>query len=232
MHPQICKIGPFTVYSYGLMLAVAFVVSSALASLQARRQQINPDTIFNFLFLTFISGVIGARIFYIIENLSYYIKNPLEIIMLQQGGLSWFGGLIAGVSLGVRYLRNKKLPVYRVLDLVSPYLALGQAIGRVGCYLNGCCFGKVLVPVQILSSLILIFIFIVLRFLQERPHSQGQIFFTYLLLYSVKRFFIEFWRADNPRIFQGLTLFQIISIAIFCLSLVKLLLIKKAKAKL
>ena len=132
MHPQICKIGPFTVYSYGFMLAVAFVVSSGLARMQAKRQQINPDTIFNFLFLAFISGVIGARIFYIIENLGYYIKNPLEIIMLQQGGLSWFGGLIAGVFLGVTYLRNKKLSVYRVLDLVSPYLALGQAIGRVG----------------------------------------------------------------------------------------------------
>ena len=151
--------------------------------------------------------------------------------MLQQGGLSWFGGLIAGVSLGATYLRNKKLSVYRVLDLVSPYLALGQAIGRAGCYLNGCCFGKALIPVQILSSLILIFIFIVLRFLQERPQREGRIFFTYLLLYSVKRFFIEFWRADNLNIFQGLTLFQIISIVIFCLSLVKLVLIRKTKAK-
>jgi phosphatidylglycerol:prolipoprotein diacylglycerol transferase len=242
MHPEICKIGPFTIYSYGLMLALAFIVSLSLAGIQAKSERINPDALFNFLFVAFISGIIGARSFYIIENSGYYIKRPLEIIILQHGGLSWFGGLILGGLTGIAYLKKKKLAVYKVLDIVSPFVALGQAIGRIGCLLNGCCFGKesssglyfpvhklVLIPAQLYSSLILIFIFIILRFLQDRPHREGEIFFTYLLLYSVKRFFIEFLRADNEIILLNLTLFQIISIIIFCLSLVKLLSIRRSK---
>ncbi len=224
MYPIICKIGPFTVYAYGLMLAVAFLVSSALAGIQAKKDSIDSGLIFNFSFIVFISGIIGARLFFIIENIGYYLKNPLEIIMLQQGGLSWFGGLaLAGIA-GVIYLKKNKLPIYKILDLIAPFIALGQAIGRIGCLLNGCCFGFTLIPVQLYSSLSLILIFIILRFLQERPHRPGEIFFTYLLLYSMKRFFIEFWRADNEIILFRLTLFQILSIFLFCFAALKLFL--------
>ncbi|MDP3731742.1 MAG: prolipoprotein diacylglyceryl transferase [Candidatus Omnitrophota bacterium] len=244
MYPTICKIGPFTIYSYGLMLAIAFLVSSTLAVLQAKIEKMNPDTIFNFSFIVFISGIIGARTLYIIENIAYYLKNPLEIMMLALGGLSWFGGLMLGLILGTIYLKKKKLSIYMTLDLVIPFVALGQAIGRIGCLLNGCCFGKIskfgiyfpvhklfLIPTQIYSSLALIFIFIILRFIQERPHKEGEIFFAYLILYSIKRFSIEFWRADNETILFGLTLFQLISIAIFSLSVLKLLTIKKVASR-
>ncbi len=242
MHPIICKLGPFTIFSYGLMLLAAFTVSSILASLQAKRQNLNPDIIFNLAFIAFISGIIGARSLYIIENISYYIKNPIEIIMLQHGGLSWFGGLALGVTSGVMYLKKQNLPIYKTFDLIAPFVVLAQAIGRFGCLLNGCCFGKIskfgiyfavhklfLIPTQLYSSLALILIFVILRFFQERPHKEGEIFFIYLILYSLKRFFIEFWRADNEIIFLRLTLFQIISIAIFCLAFTKLFLLKKSK---
>jgi phosphatidylglycerol:prolipoprotein diacylglycerol transferase len=196
MHPIICTIGPFTIYSYGLMLAIAFIVSSALATLQAKKNNINPDIIFSFSFFVFFSGIIGARLMYIIENVTYYISNPLEIIMLQHGGLSWFGGLLAGVIFGIVYLKKKNLPIYKILDLLAPFAALAQAIGRIGCLLNGCCFGKisdfgiyfpthklVLIPTQLYSSLSLVFIFSVLRLLQDKPRRDGEIFFLYLLLY-------------------------------------------------
>jgi phosphatidylglycerol:prolipoprotein diacylglycerol transferase len=235
MHPEICKIGPFTIYSYGLMLAVAFAVSSALLITQAKKQDMNPDTVFSLAFIVFISGVIGARAFYVIDNIAYYKRNMPEIIMLQRGGLSWFGGLIAGIFASIFYLKTRKLSIYKVMDLVAPFVVLGQAIGRVGCLLNGCCFGKesgfgiyfpvhkaILIPVQISCSLILIIIFIILRYLQERPHRDGQIFYMYLLLYSAKRFFIEFWRADNEIILFGLTLFQLMSILFFVLALTQL----------
>jgi len=240
MYPEICTIGPFTVYSYGLMLALAFMASIALARIQAKRENISQDLIFNFSFLIFVSGIIGARIFYIIENAGYYIKRPIDIIMLQQGGLSWFGGLTFSIVCGIIYLKKKRVLVYKIFDLIAPFLALAQSIGRVGCLLNGCCFGRVskfgiyfpvhnavIIPTQIYSSLALVLIFIILRFLQDKPHREGKIFFAYLLLYSLKRFFIEFWRADNPSVLFGLTLFQALSIIIFCLSLVKLVLIKR-----
>lgn len=237
MHPEICKIGPFVIYSYGLALVLAFMVGSVLARIQAKRDNLDPDFVFNFSFLVFVSGILGARIFYVMYNLDYYLKNPIEIIMLQHGGLAWFGGLILGSLSGILYLRRHKLSIYKTLDLFAPFLALGQAIGRVGCLLNGCCFGKesdsfgiyfpvhdaTLIPTQLYSSLILVLIFIMLRFLQDRPHKEGWIFFVYLLLYSLKRFFIEFWRADSDTILLGLTMFQFISIAVFCLSIVGLL---------
>jgi len=224
------------------MLAIAFVVSSVLAALEAKREDIDSDIVFNLCFLVFIFGVIGARILYITENMSYYLNDPIEIVMLQKGGLSWFGGLLLGCISGVLYLKKKRILTYTALDLLSPFVALGQAIGRVGCLLNGCCFGKVskfgiyfqvhdavLIPTQIYSSLVLAFIFIVLRFMQDRPHKRGEIFFAYLLFYSIQRFFIEFWRGDNETVLFGLTLFQLISIVIFFLAVSKLLLIRKSR---
>lgn len=240
MHPIICKLGLLIVYSYGLILGVAFLIASYLASIRARKENINPDRIFYLLFIIFISGIIGSRIFYVVENIDYYSRNVAEIMMLSRGGLSWFGGLITGIISGIIYLKLKSLPFYKIADLIVPFLALGQAIGRIGCLLNGCCFGKtsefgfyfqtqhlILIPTQLYSSLILILIFILLRYLQEKPHKQGQLFFTYLLFYSLKRFAVEFWRADNPDILYGLTLFQIISILIFGFSLSKLIFLSR-----
>ncbi len=229
MQPIICKIGPFNVYSYGLMLAVAFFISSTLARKEAKRQGIDPEMIFNLLFIVFVFGILGARIFYVIENFGYYSKNPAEIIFLQHGGLAWFGGLIFGTIIGIVYLKKEKLALYKVLDLVAPFVALGQAFGRIGCLLNGCCQGResvfgiyfqthdaILIPTQAYSSLLLIIIYVFLRLLQKSKRLAGEIFFAYLMLYSVKRFFIEFWRADNPEVYHGLTLFQLLSAGVFC----------------
>ncbi|MCK9603623.1 MAG: prolipoprotein diacylglyceryl transferase [Candidatus Omnitrophica bacterium] len=229
MYPVICKIGPFTIFSYGLMLALAFLVGSYLAVARAKKDGLQPDIIFNFAFLVFISGIIGARIFYVVENAGYYLKNPLEIIMLQRGGLAWFGGLILGTLVGFTYLKSKNLSIYKVLDLIVPFVALGQAIGRIGCLLNGCCFGRTFFPVQAYSALILLVIFIILRFMQERPHKDGEIVCSYLMLYCLKRFYIESFRIDNAVIVLGLTLFQILSIVIFFLAFIKFILIRKSK---
>ncbi|MFH0855705.1 MAG: prolipoprotein diacylglyceryl transferase [Candidatus Omnitrophota bacterium] len=242
MHPEICKLGPLTIYSYGLMLVIGFTLATLLASAEAKREGIEPDIIFNLCFIVFVSGVIGARIFYVFSNLGYYLQNPLETIMLQKGGLAWFGGLTLGVSSGIFYLRLRKLPVYKIADLLVPFVALAQSIGRLGCFFNGCCYGKesafgvyfpafdaILIPTQLYSSLLLVFIFIFLRFLQTRRHKPGLIFFAYLLLYSSKRFFIEFLRGDSPVLALGLTLFQFISIFVFLIAGLAIFFIKTRK---
>ncbi len=240
MHPVICKIGGLSIYSYGLAVALGFLTGLALAGIKARKEGIDSDIAFNFLFVVFVSGIVGARIFYVLGHFSDYSYNPIEIIMLQHGGMSWFGGLTFGSLAGFLYLKAKKQSIYRILDLVVPFVALAQSIGRIGCFLNGCCFGRpsifgiyfpvhedILIPTQLYSSLGLLVIFILLRFLQDRPHKQGQIFFAYLFLYSLKRFFIEFLRADNPRIIMGLTLFQVMSLALLFVSIYKLIALKK-----
>ncbi len=214
------------------MLVLAFFICTYLACLQAKKENFNPEIIFNLLFLIFISGVIGARLFYVFNNFNFYLSNPLEIIMLQHGGMSWFGGVILGLVTAILFIKKNKLKVLQVLDLVIPFIALGQAIGRIGCLLNGCCFGKasgfgiyfkvfdqILIPTQLYSSLILLLIFFLLRSIQNRKHFPGQVLRAYFFLYPIKRFFIEYLRNDNPRIFFGLTLFQILSLVMFSFSL-------------
>jgi len=242
MYPEIFKIGPLTVYSYGLMLVIAFFVSTYLTRAQAKKSGIDPGIIFNFCFTVFVWGVIGARIFYCLENFDYYRQNLIEVVMLQRGGLSWFGGLISATIIGPLYLKRRNIPVYKTLDLLVPFIALAQAIGRIGCLLNGCCFGKVsaygiyfpaheriLVPVQIISVLLLLVIFARLRILQETKHKDGVIFFLYLFLYSLKRFFVEFLRADNPAVILNLTLFQVLSLLVFIYSIYMLIRIRTQK---
>jgi len=245
MLPEICHIGPFTIYSYGLMLVLAFFVCAYLAALQAKKEQMDREGIYNLCFYCFIFGIIGSRVFYVLINARFYLHNPLEIIMLQHGGMAWFGGLIFGTSGAILFIKKHKMNLFRSLDLLAPFIALAQAIGRIGCLLNGCCFGReskfglyfkvsgqILIPTQLYSSLLLLLIFITLRLKQDTKHLPGEIFCGYLFLYSLKRFFIEFLRNDSPRIFYGLTLFQILCLAMLFLSLamfVKLLVIKKNK---
>ena len=224
------------------MLVLAFSVSSILMAIEARRQGQDADKIFNLAFIAFISGIIGARLFYVVENAYYYLKFPYEIVMFHKGGLSWYGGLILGSIAAFVYIKKNKLGLYKTLDLLAPFVALAQSLGRIGCFLNGCCYGKEsafgiyfpaheaqLIPTQIYSSLALLAIFAALRILQERPHRLGAIIFSYLFLYSIKRFFVEFWRADNDIVFYGLTLFQILSILLFVFSAIMLIYIRQKK---
>lgn len=234
MHPILFELGPCKIYSYGLMVAVAFIIGAYLASLEARREHIDADKILNLCLGLVISGILGARTLYILQNLSFYLGRPQQILLLHRGGLSFYGGFVCATIFAILFLRRQHLPIFKVLDIISPYLALAQAVGRIGCFLNGCCYGKTTDsffavyfpgenfnrhPVQIYSSLGLLLIFAILRIRQnkkERTASfSGQIFLLYCLLYSTLRFLLEFLRADNLRIFANLTVHQLISIGIF-----------------
>jgi phosphatidylglycerol:prolipoprotein diacylglycerol transferase len=237
MHPIILKLGPLTIYSYGLMLVLAFSIATLLVSLQGKREGLSLEFFLNLSFIILVSGVLGARILYIILNVKFYLNNPMQIIMLNRGGLVWFGGFIAGSSSCIVYLKYKGLDVYKICDLVIPYVALGQAIGRIGCFLNGCCYGKenlrfglyfpihdaTLIPTQLYSSLALLVIYIILRISQAQAHRRGVIFYLYIFLYSLWRFFIEFFRGDSRLFISNLSIFQIISVALFILSVVMLI---------
>ncbi|HNX81661.1 MAG TPA: prolipoprotein diacylglyceryl transferase [Candidatus Omnitrophota bacterium] len=228
MHPVICSIGPFTIYSYGLMVALAFLAGVTMAQFLAKKRGLNTDFIYNLCFLGLLTGIIGARILYVIEHFDLFRAHFLEIIMLQHGGLSWFGGLSVGFISALVYIKHKKQALGPILDCLAPALALAHAIGRIGCFLNGCCFGKEssygilfpghakpLIPTQLYSAGILLIVCGILLYLQSKPHRPGRIFCIYVLLYSAKRFCIEFWRGDNYPFFMGLTLFQTMSLVFF-----------------
>ncbi|MCX5681682.1 MAG: prolipoprotein diacylglyceryl transferase [Candidatus Omnitrophica bacterium] len=225
MYPIVCKIGSFTIYAYGAMMAVAAAVCAFLLQREAKKNHINPDIIFDLVFWVVISGIIGSRLFFVFLNLEYFMKNPGEILLINQGGLAWQGGMILGGLTSVWFIRFKKMPLLKTLDFVIPYAALGQAIGRIGCFLNGCCYGKPwiygiyfpvhdarLYPTQLYSAANLFVIFIILKFYQARNTIDGRVFAWYFILAATERFFVQFLRADYDPIFLGLGIFQIINI--------------------
>jgi len=143
MHPILLKIGPITVYSYGVMVSLAFAVCAFLIWYNAPLARIPREKVLDLVIVILISGIIGARALHVILNFNYYRIHPLDTIMLFKGGLAFHGALISSLIGAIVFLKINAVPICSTADLVAPYAALGQAIGRIGCFLNGCCFGKI-----------------------------------------------------------------------------------------
>ena len=238
MYPIIIQIGPLCIYSYGLMVAIGFAAATLLAYKHADDFGINKDKVIDLGIVMLIGGIVGARVLYVAHNFRYYIRNPLEIINLTKGGLIWYGAFISGMIAAAWFVRKNRISFLAVADLFAPYIALAQAFGRIGCFLNGCCYGSAApsgfilgvlfpgdsvsrYPTQIFSAISLFVIFVILRAWQKRRHFAGEIFLGYGLLYSVKRFGMEFFRGDYPKVLYGLTTPQLTSVVLFiiCLSI-------------
>ena len=195
------------------MLALAFLVCSFLARRRAASIGLDGEKILDLMILLIISGVIGGRIMFVLLDFGYFKARPLDIFKLWEGGLVWYGGFILAVISGAVFLRIYKMPVLKTADLIMPYIALGQSIGRIGCFLNGCCYGKTTaLPTQLFESAAMFIVYLILR---RRIPSNGRTLFLYLILYSVFRFFNEFLRGDNMLAVMGLTFSQFISVIIF-----------------
>ena len=191
-----------------------------------------------------VGGVIGGRLLFVVINWQEYMQEPLRIFMINEGGMAFHGSLVMGFIGGAIVVKIKKLPFWKVADIVALYAPLGHAIGRVGCFLNGCCYGGITnsslgvmfpgdtvyrLPAQLYSSFFLVLLFIVLRLMRNEKHFEGFIFSMYVMLYSVYRFFIEFLRDDNPAIYLGMTLSQVISAGLFIAGAILYLFLSKRK---
>jgi phosphatidylglycerol:prolipoprotein diacylglycerol transferase len=237
MFPVLFKIGPLAVHSYGFLVAVAFLTGLVISVFYAKKEGIGNQIILDLAIYVIISAIVGARIFYVLGQWDYYRSNPVEILMLQNGGLVFLGGLLFSILTVVIYARIKGLPLLKLLDALTPGTALGYAIGRIGCFLNGCCFGlptklpwglvfppgslaalyfpgENIHPTQLYSSLSVLLVFFVLFWLYRRKKFDGQILFWGLILYAVYRFLVEFLRY-SPFHWLQLTPSQWLSIALF-----------------
>ena len=224
MYPKILDIGPITIHSYGLLLAIAFIAGIWLASSLARKEGLNPDSIWNMGLIIIFSALVGAKILLFLSDFSYYSQNPREIFSLatlRSTGV-YYGGLLLALAASAWYLRRAKLPGWNVADLCAPGIALGQAIGRLGCLSAGCCYGKPtslpwgisftsryafdnvgvplntpLHPVQLYESIGALALFLLLLWRLKHRRFTGQIILEYLILYAGLRFVIEFFRDDD-----------------------------------
>lgn len=234
MFPKILDLGPVTIHTYGLLLALAFIAGIWITSRNARNQGINPDAIWNMGLIVIFAALVGAKVILLFSNFQYYSQNFREIFSLstlRSPGV-YYGGLLLAIAAAALYIVKKRLPALVMADLAAPGIALGQAIGRLGCLSAGCCYGKPtrmpwgivfrnqysydnvgvplnvpLHPTQIydLIGSLCLFVFLMRRLAGK--HAGGQIMLEYLALYSCLRFFIEFFRDDD----RGFVLYGLLS---------------------
>ncbi|HDP37355.1 MAG TPA: prolipoprotein diacylglyceryl transferase [Candidatus Atribacteria bacterium] len=143
MYRILFTVGSFPVYSYGVMIALAFIMAILLAMKEAKRYGENPERVLDISLYVILGALIGGRLGYILQYLDYYLKNPLKILYFRQGGLSFLGGFLVAYFLCWLYVKRTKISFWKYADIAAPSIAIGLGIGRIGCFLNGCCFGVV-----------------------------------------------------------------------------------------
>ncbi len=238
MYPKILELGPITIHTYGLLLAAAFIAGIWVTSRNARKEGISPDSVWNMGLVVIFSALVGAKILLLLSDYQYYSQNLREIFSLstlRSTGV-YYGGLLLALGSAIWYLTKKRLPAWTMADLAAPGIALGQAIGRIGCLSAGCCYGKPthmpwgitftsqyayenvgvplnipLHPTQIYESVGALCLFAFLMWRLSRKHIAGQILLQYLTLYALLRFVIEFFRDDD----RGFVLYGLLSTSQF-----------------
>ncbi len=221
MYPELFHFGPLTIHTYGVFYALGILAAVGLSENLYRRGGGEPGVIMD-MALPVVTGVIlGARTLFVLVEYKYYIHQPIEILMIWRGGLVFYGGLIGGSLAFIILARVKKLDLWHLADAMAPGIALGHALGRLGCFFAGSCYGRPtdvpwavtftdpnslargvlgvpVHPTQLYSSAFLFLLSAILIVTGRRRTFRGQVLTTYVLLYGAFRFFIEFYRGD-PR---------------------------------
>ncbi|MFZ5353138.1 MAG: prolipoprotein diacylglyceryl transferase [Bacillota bacterium] len=242
MYNDILKLGPITIHGYGLMIAIGVAFALLMAVKRAKKYDLDEDIIYGLGIVTLISGVAGAKLLYCIVEIKSIIADPS--LILSSGGFVIYGGIIGGVAAAILYCRFKKVSFMQYFNLAAPSVALAQGFGRIGCFLAGCCYGREtdsicgiafhnspyapngvkLIPTQLFSSAGSFLIAAVLIIYARKTSNKGNIGALYLVLYSVGRFIIEFFRNDHRGSIGILSTSQFISIILLIIGIALILL--------
>jgi len=241
MHRVILQFSSFIIYSWGLMIAVGFMIAILYFFFSIKKEHLPRNFILNLIIGIILFSIAGARLLHVLMHLSYYMLYPLRIIRLWEGGMALHGGLIFSISFSIYYIKAHHLPLDKIADYAAPAIAFGFSIGRIGCFLNGCCYGipssfgfvfpsispagefspgQTLFPTQLISSFNLLIMGIVLHLFRKKNIARDRLLPLFLILYSVHRFLIEFARGDTSPIVFNLTPFQFISIILALFSFI------------
>lgn len=261
MYPRLFSLGPFTVHSYGLFLALAFLMGLRVAHFYAKREQMNAAHITDLVFYIFLSALIGSKLLLLIVDYDYYARDWHRLLSIYQVGGVFYGGLIFAVLVTVWYVRKRNVNFLQTADVLVMGLAFGQILGRMGCFFAGCCWGTEappgyplavtftnpyaaeqvgtplhipLHPAQLYESIPMIGVFLILVYSWNHRKFAGQQLGLYLILYASLRFTVEFFRGD-PRgfLFNGLlSTSQFISLFAFVFGIILLYVRSKRTAAL
>jgi phosphatidylglycerol:prolipoprotein diacylglycerol transferase len=224
MYPRLLELGPITVYTYGVLLAAAYLLGLKLAMVRAQALDLDHTRVLDLGIYIIISALLGAKLLLLITDWRTFTSSPGELLTLVRSGGVFYGGLIVAVAVSLWYIRRVGLPLWTTCDVFAPGIALGHVIGRLGCLFAGCCYGKPtslpwgitftdpfaaanvgtplntpLHPTQLYEAGAEALILIILLATESRGRRfAGRTFWLYMLLYAVSRFIVEIFRGD-PR---------------------------------
>ncbi len=255
MHSTALQLGPLTIHWYGVLVAVGFLVGLWTAGRRAPQAGVPNDKVAELGPWLIVGALIGARLLYVVTYWrEQFAGGPVwEVFMIHHGGLVYYGGLAGAALACVLYARRKKLPLWRVADILAPSIALGYVFGRIGCLMNGCCYGRAcelpwairfpennplgapttpVHPTQIYDSLLNLALYGGLAWCFRRRKFDGQIFALYLMGYAVTRSFVEVFRGDYSveHVHAGLTPAHLVSIVTFVAGVVLFLVLRPRTA--
>jgi phosphatidylglycerol---prolipoprotein diacylglyceryl transferase len=248
MHPRLFELGPVTVYTYGVLLAAAYLFGLQLARVRAQARGLDANRVLDLGIYIIISALIGAKLLLLITDFKAFTANPAELLTLARSGGVFYGGLILAVVVALLYIRKIGLPLWTTCDVFAPGIALGHVVGRFGCLFAGCCYGKpttlpwgitftdpfaaanvgtplgvALHPTQIYEAGAELLILGVLLLTERKGRTYpGRTFWFYMLLYAISRFIIEFFRGDERGAVGMFSTSQFISIILAPLAIVML----------
>ena len=232
MHPILFKIGPITIYTYGVMVALGIFFGSLILVKLSEREGIKREDVVDTAFWSVVAGFVGARLFFFLYN-PEYLKPWYRIFYIWEGGLVWYGEVVFGALTAIYFIKKRRIPVWKFADVIAIALSVGLGFGRIGCTMAGCCYGTVchapfaivftnphsaaplnvpLWPTEPVSSAANFLIALILYTLYRRRKVPGEIFGFYLIFYGTFRFLIEFVRATPKEILGTFSNNQIISI--------------------
>lgn len=254
MYPRLFELGPLTVYTYGVLLAAGYLAGLQLALVRARRRGMDGSRVMDLGVYLIISALVGAKLLLLVVDFEHFRNNPTDIFSLVRSAGVFYGGLILAVGVAFWYLRRHRMPVWTTCDVFAPGIALGHVIGRIGCFMAGCCYGShcdrpwavtftdplaaanvgtplgvPLHPTQLYEALAELVILVgLLAFERKGRAFPGRTFWVYMLLYAVSRFLIEFYRGDARGVVLGiLSTSQFISLILAPLSIIMLILLSR-----
>jgi phosphatidylglycerol:prolipoprotein diacylglycerol transferase len=255
MYPELFRIGNFPINTYGVLMALSFLIALYVAARLGERDGLRRERVYDLGLWMLLAGLVGSKLLLMVVEPEYR-SEPLRLIsfdFLRSGGV-WYGGFLGGLAAGIFLMRRYRLPFWKTADAFAPGLAIGQSIGRQGCFAAGCCWGKPttlpwgveftplghevtgvplgvhLHPTQLYESFAMLALFFLLVWLHRRKRFSGQVLLSYAVLYGLTRFVIEFFRDDPRGDVAGITTLthlstsQIISLLVFCGGLVFLIL--------
>ena len=253
MYPILFEIGGFPVYTYGVLLAAAYLLGLQFALIRARSRGLDANRVMDLGIWIIVSALVGAKLLLLIVDFDTFRNNPAELMTLMRSGGVFYGGLIAAVAVALWYLRRHKLPMWSVTDAFAPGIALGHVIGRLGCLFAGCCYGRPtdvpwaitftneyaranvgtplnipLHPTQLYEAGAELIILILLLVFERRGRGfPGRTFWGYMLMYGVTRFIIEFYRGDSRGAVGDFSTSQFVSLVLVPLSIVMLAILSR-----